>query len=252
MQSNDSRQIFIHSSISSFVHNNVELPRENPDHDRLFKIRPVHNEIQWQFQQNYVPLREIAIDETMVKFKEQKFFRQFLQSKPITFDFKLFTLAESKSGYIWDFEVYTGWKGEIEQNHTINVVLRLMRPLEGKGYRVFTDNFYTSPDLYLTLRERLVYACGIERTTRKDLPKDIMDHKLPAVKNLDRGAALFRKKKSFWQLRGTSKSGLAWSFLLLGHVLKIMCLVIFRITLSYATSIFITITQEPEQIIFWK
>ena len=54
-------------------------------------------------------------------------------------------------------------------------------------------------------------------------------------------------------------------FLLLGNVLKTMCLVIFRITLSYATSILITqqatsfhncflcyITQEAEQIFFWK
>ena len=54
-------------SILRFVHfvdNNLELPRENPDHDRLFKVRPVLNEIRRQFQQNYVPLREIAIDET--------------------------------------------------------------------------------------------------------------------------------------------------------------------------------------------
>lgn len=184
-------------SILRFVHfvdNNLELPRENPDHDRLFKVRPVLNEIRRQFQQNYIPSREIAIDETMVKFKGRKFFRQFLPSKPIRFGFKLFTLAESKSGYIWDFEVYTGRKGEVEQNHTKNVVIRLMRPLEGKGYRVFTDNFYTSPELFFTLRERDVHACGTVRPNRKDLPKEIMDHKLPAVKNLDRGGALFRQK----------------------------------------------------------
>ena len=38
----------------------------------------------------------------------------------------------------------------------------------------------------------------------------------------------------------------------LGNALKTMCLVIFRITSSYATSIFITITQERVQIFFWK
>ena len=40
------------------------------------------------------------------------------------------------------------------------------------------------------------------------------------------------------------------SFLLLGNALKTMYLIILRITISYATSIFITITQEAEQIFF--
>ena len=42
------------------------------------------------------------------------------------------------------------------------------------------------------------------------------------------------------------------SFLLLGNALKTMYLVIFRITLSYETSIFVTTTQDAEQIFFWK
>ena len=176
-----------------FVDNNSAPPREE-ERDRLFKIRPVIEELRRQFQLNYIPSREISIDETMVNFKGRKFFRQFLPSKPIRFGFKLFTLAESKSGYIWNFEVYTGRKGEAEQNQTKNVVVRLMSPLEDKGYRLFTDNFYTSPDLFFTLRERCIQACGTVRPNWKDLPKEIMDHKLPLVKNLPRGGSLFRQK----------------------------------------------------------
>ena len=142
----------------------------------------------------------------MVKFKGRKFFRQFLPSKPIRFGFKLFTLAESKSGYIWNFEVYTGRKGEAEQNQTKNVVVRLMSPLEDKGYRLFTDNFYTSPDLFFTLREHGIQACGTVRPNRKDLPKEIMDHKLPLVKNLPRGAPCLGKRENLLQLRGKTKS----------------------------------------------
>ena len=125
-----------------FVDNNSVLPWAE-DRDQLFKIRQVIEELVRQFQQNYILTREISIDETMVKFKGRKFFRQFLPSKPIRFGFKLFTLAESKSGYIWNFEVYTGRKGEAEQNQTKNVVVRITNPLQDKGYRLFTDNFYT-------------------------------------------------------------------------------------------------------------
>lgn len=145
---------------SHSVDNNSALPHEE-ERDRLFKIRPVIEELRRQFQINYVLSGEVSIDETMVKFKGRKFCRQFLPSKPIRFGFKLFTLAESKSGYIWNFEIYTGCKGEAEENQTKNVVVRLMSPLEDKGYRLFTDNFYTSPDLYFSLREHGIQVSGM-------------------------------------------------------------------------------------------
>ncbi|XP_020609172.1 piggyBac transposable element-derived protein 4-like [Orbicella faveolata] len=180
---------FIH-----FVDNESEVPCDPAQHDCLVKIHSALDELQRQFRQNYIPAREVSIDQTMVKFKGRKFFRQFLPSKPIRFGFKLFTVAESHTGYICDFEVYTGRKGEAELNQTRNVVLRLMGPLEGKGYWLFTDNFYTSPELYFSLRERGIQACCTVRPNRKDLPKEIMDHKLPLVKNLQRGECTFRQK----------------------------------------------------------
>lgn len=104
---------FIH-----FVDNESEVPCNPAQHDCLFKIHSVLDELQRQFRQNYIPAREVSIDQTMVKFKGRKFFRQFLPSKPIRFGFKLFTVAESHTGYICDFEVYTGRKGEAELNQT--------------------------------------------------------------------------------------------------------------------------------------
>ena len=165
------------TSFFHFVNKEDELPKDYPNYDRLFKLRPFVQEIRRQLQQNYVPDCEVSIDETMVKFKGRKFFRQFLPSKPIRYGFKVFTLAESKTGYVWDFEVYTGKAAEAEQKHTQKVVLRFMVPLEGKGYRVFTDNFYSSPELFLTLEDKKILACGTVRNTRKGLPKDIMDKK---------------------------------------------------------------------------
>ena len=62
-----------------FVDNKSALPQAE-DRNRLFKIRPVIEELVRQLQQNYTLVREISIYETMVKFKERKFFRQFLPS----------------------------------------------------------------------------------------------------------------------------------------------------------------------------
>ena len=44
------------------------------------------------------------------------------------------------------------------------------------------------------MREHGIQACGTVRPNRKDLPTDLMDHKLPLVKNLLRGHSLFRQK----------------------------------------------------------
>ena len=123
-----------------FVDNNSAPPREEDRH-RLFKIRPVIEELRRQFQLNYILSREISINETMVKFKGRKFFRRFLPSKPIRFGFKLFTLAESKSGYIWNFEIYTGRKGEAEENQTNTVahISKLIRKVLFAHFHLFSQ-----------------------------------------------------------------------------------------------------------------
>ena len=51
-----------------------------------------------------------------------------------------------------------------QSRNTQKVVLRLMAPLKGKGYRVFTNNFYSSPDLFLTLVDKNIHACGTVAT----------------------------------------------------------------------------------------
>lgn len=51
-------------------------------------------------QEVYKPTRQLAIDETLIKFKGKVHFGQFLLIKPGRFGIKAFTLAESTSGYL--------------------------------------------------------------------------------------------------------------------------------------------------------
>jgi len=66
---------------------------------------------------------------------------------------KVFVLSDATNGYVYCFQIYAG-KG---MNHTVEVelcsrvVLELMEGLEDDGFDLFTDNYYSSPQLFLTL-----------------------------------------------------------------------------------------------------
>lgn len=69
-----------------------------------------------------------------------------------------FLLSEAKSGYIWKMIIYVGNETGLIQNadygHATRVVLTLMEDLLDKGYSVYADNFYCSPELALALTEK--------------------------------------------------------------------------------------------------
>ena len=68
-----------------FVDNESEvakLPKDSPDYDKLYKIRDLLNIIRRNIQGALNLERNIAIDETLVKFKGRVGFCQFLSNKP--------------------------------------------------------------------------------------------------------------------------------------------------------------------------
>ena len=55
-------------------------------------------------------------------------------------------------------------------NHTTKVVLTLMAPLAGRGYDLYTDRFYTSPQLALELGTIDTTLTGTAMSNRKNMP----------------------------------------------------------------------------------
>ena len=89
-------------------------------------------------------------------------------------------LSLSEIEYICDFSVYTG-KAEDDSDLGLctEAVVDLMESLRGVGHVVCTDNFYTSPKLYLHLLEHQIYACGTCRPSRENFPKMLAVKYLP-------------------------------------------------------------------------
>ena len=76
---------------------------------------------------------------------------------------------------------YTGKEGDrAEQGLAHRVVMQLVDDvrLQGKGYVIFTDNFYSSPALFRDLTEKGFGGVGTARKDRREIPLSIRDARL--------------------------------------------------------------------------
>ena len=73
-------------------------------------------------------------------------FLQYIPKKPTRFGIKVWVLAEAKTGYVLDFDIYTGAAADpVKKGLGYRVVMKLIEQYQGKGHCVFVDNYYTSP-----------------------------------------------------------------------------------------------------------
>ena len=159
-------QRFLH-----FTDNATIVPRGEPGYDCLARIRPVISAVHDTFLANYCPNRENAIDEAMIKFKGRSAMKQYMPLKPTKRGFKVWARTDSVTGYMCDFEVYTGKADTPEKYLGEKVVKKLTRPLVGGNYHTYCDNFFTTVKFFEDLLEDGVYACGTFRRDRRGIPK---------------------------------------------------------------------------------
>ena len=90
-------------------------------------------------------------------------FKQYMKAKPTKWGIKVFILSDATNGYIYRMQVYMG-KNLADYGVGVGlcsrVVLELMKGLEDDGHCVFTNNYYTSPQLALTLYNKGINSCG--------------------------------------------------------------------------------------------
>ena len=88
---------------------------ENPDYDRLHKIRPLVSNLQEKFESVYYPCRKISLDESMITFKGWIKFKQRMPLKPVKIGIEMF-VSEAQTGYCHKFQIYLGKEGEDNGN----------------------------------------------------------------------------------------------------------------------------------------
>ena len=81
-----------------------------------------------------------SIDEHMCKFKGKSIMRQYMKNKPIKWSFKFWFRCGAKSGYLYEFDMYLGKKGNTEFGLGESVVLSLCQKLKDTHCFVYFDN----------------------------------------------------------------------------------------------------------------
>lgn len=150
--------------------------RGSPQYDKLHKIRPIIDFLNEKCRSVYECSSVLAVDESMIPFKGRCSFKQYMPMKPVKRGYKVWCIADSKTGFISKFEIYTGKNTDTSQTEKDvglgeKVVLKLTEDFTGKQSLVAFDNFFTSVPLMKKLHDRGIYAVGTVRTTRKDLPE---------------------------------------------------------------------------------
>ena len=116
------------------LHTIAEYWREDNliGNDKAFKMRPVIDHLNSGFSEVLSNDSGQSIDEHMVKFKGKSRMKQYIKSTPIKWGFKFWFRGSSKSGYLYQIDIYLGRKQTPGFNLGLGeeVVLQLTKDME--------------------------------------------------------------------------------------------------------------------------
>ena len=142
------------------------------------------------FIQSYKSGRDLSFDGGCCPYKGRVIFCCYNPAKPAKWHLKLFEVSDARTGYIIAFDVYTGKNKtqcalnanvlDPDSTQTTKVMLGWLKKgnLLGKGHHVYMDNYYSSPDLFLSCIIRNVLPVEPAERTGKNLPKAVTTAKL--------------------------------------------------------------------------
>jgi DNA excision repair protein ERCC-6 len=161
-----SRNSFL--EIKSNIHfQNNNLANENKN-DRGFKIRPLMDLVNKNFQKWSVFHENLSVDEMIVRYYGNYPIKQFIKGKPIRFGYKLWAMC-GDNGYCYNFSLYCGKSLETTSNIPLGsqVVLSLLNCIQNPSkHKLFFDNYFTSHDLLVQLKNKGFRATGTVRENR--------------------------------------------------------------------------------------
>ena len=170
MTRNDFQRIFSHLHLAD---NSKMHSKNSSNYNKLYKVNDFLYLLKRNFQRNYSLGSCVSIDEAMIKFKGRSSMKQYQPLKPTKRGYKVWVLAESTTGYVYNFEIYS-WK-EVERRLSLgeHVVMSLIEGISLKNRQLFFDSYFNSLVLLFKLRRQQIPATGTIRSDRKYFPTEL-------------------------------------------------------------------------------
>ena len=171
----------------------------------LYPLQPLWDSVVARCHSGFNVGRQLAIDEAMVQYSGFKAkVRKFVMPlKPIRAGFKIYAIADSATGYIYNFIVHP-YKGGKPAKMT-DIAMEVVEPHLGKYHHIFTDKLYTSVELARRLLSKKTYLTGAVKSTSKGLPTDFSSsqqknphhhQKMKRLNKMARGNFLFTSERT--------------------------------------------------------
>ena len=148
--------------------------------DKLAPIRDIFDEFVENCILNYNPSEYVTIDEMLHAFRGRCSFVQYIPSKPAKYGVKFFAMCDAKTFYTSNLEVYVGKQPEgpfNASNAPLDIVKRLVTPIEKSGINLTTDNWYTSVPLSEYLLMKNITLLGTVRKNKREIPPSFLPNK---------------------------------------------------------------------------
>ncbi|XP_015907361.3 piggyBac transposable element-derived protein 3-like [Parasteatoda tepidariorum] len=157
--------------IKKYLHFNDNTAIDSSD--LFYKVRPIYELLNESIQQFGVFSEHLSIDERLVRYFGKHGCKMYMKGKPVKFGYKLWILA-SFDGYPFHIIPYQGAKKDIESDLKKAkkslfqmVVENLLSIVETPAlYKIYMDNFFTSYDLFVSLKSKNFFATGTVRENR--------------------------------------------------------------------------------------
>ena len=137
------------------------------------------NNLNKKMKEIYCPDQILSLNESMVLCRSRLIFRQYIKNKRHKHRFEFYELCDL-SGLILGSMIYGGisYPDPHSIGQTGGIVLNLFENFIGKGYTIYADNFYNTPNLTKQMSSNGTYICGALRADRNNIHKEIVWKKL--------------------------------------------------------------------------
>ena len=131
--------------------------------DKFSKIRPLLDKLNEQCLSNYLPEQTVSIDVSMVPYFGRHGCKQFIKNKSVKLGYRLWVPA-TPLRYAIQFYSYMGEHDFF--NPDLGLGGSVVDKHAGSNYYIITDNFFTSPQLLRSLREKGIATTYTVRLNR--------------------------------------------------------------------------------------